>query len=111
MRGTQGFGLWVGFTFLNYCGRLNLSMDCVRHPLKNQAGKLILPASRDFGTSLSLGICATVNIMDSRAMLRMDVEFCSRTMLWPLLKPLCRIHVLWAYRNIDQSSYGSVGSL
>ena len=44
---------------------------------------------------------AIVNIMDSRAILRMDVRFCTRIMLGPALKSLYGIH-----GTIDLGSYG-----
>ena len=41
-------------------------------------------------------IRATVNIMDSRATLRVDIGFDIGTISWPLLKSLYGIHVLLA---------------
>ena len=43
-------------------------------------------------------IWATVNIVDTRAMLRVDIGVYLGTILWVLLESICRTHVLLAYQ-------------
>ena len=51
-------------------------------------------------------IRATVDIMDSRAILRMDIGCYTGIILRAPLKSLCMINVLLATSNIDRSPYG-----
>ena len=48
---------------------------------------------------LETPVSASVNLMDSRAILLTDIGFYTGTGLWALQEPLCRIHVLSDYEE------------
>ena len=52
-----------------------------------------------------LPICATVNIIDSRAVFKVDIEFYMQALLRPLLESLYQIGVLLLTSTVDSSSY------
>ena len=49
---------------------------------------------------------STVNIMDSRAILRVDIGFYIGAILRPLLSLFVGSMSFWRTRNMDSSSYG-----
>ena len=48
-------------------------------------------------------ISATINIVETRAILRIDIRFYIGIMVWPLLRPLHGMHALGLTRNVERA--------